>query len=498
MVSQFASRVAIDTQFETDIGTYYYVSVKIQSEPLVITDLFDSFNRSHCLAYSLVGLQEMNLAYRFPIIFWNTACLITDSGGAEDLEAEGNNNYDKIAIAIGKMTSSGVAVLPPNINKSSYTFTPIVEENKIFFGMRGMLNVGDDIIQDIIAKRPYSSIQDFYTRVAPKRQVMISLIKGGAFDEIIDRRKAMVWYLWETCDKKSRLTLQNMPGLLKYGLVPDSEKFTLAKRVYEFNRYLKAITKAGSKASKDSYLLDERAITFLQEIEQDALILGNRIKVKEWDKVYQGYMDTFRDWISKSKDEILKELNFRIFKEDWDKYAGEGNLSAWEMEVLCFYYHEHELKDVNKRKYGLVDFDKLPEEPEVDRVWRKGDKEIKTFKLHHICGTCIAKNKTKSTVTLLTTTGVVNVRVRKELFAIYDRQLSVRNPDGTKTVVERSWFGRGNKIIVQGIRSGDDFVAKKYASSIGHQLLRIDKILPNGDLILQEERKKGECDDKEE
>ena len=25
----------------------------------------------------------MNLAFRFPIIFWNCACLISDSGGAE-------------------------------------------------------------------------------------------------------------------------------------------------------------------------------------------------------------------------------------------------------------------------------------------------------------------------------------------------------------------------------------------------------------------------------
>ena len=45
-------------------------------------------NASHTLAYSLVGLQEMNLAYKYPIIFWNCACLITDSGGAEDNENE--------------------------------------------------------------------------------------------------------------------------------------------------------------------------------------------------------------------------------------------------------------------------------------------------------------------------------------------------------------------------------------------------------------------------
>ena len=51
-------------------------------------DKYDSFNRSHCLAYSLVALQEMNLAFKYPIVFWNCACLITDSGGSnnEDME----------------------------------------------------------------------------------------------------------------------------------------------------------------------------------------------------------------------------------------------------------------------------------------------------------------------------------------------------------------------------------------------------------------------------
>ena len=70
---------------------------------LVSTSKGYGFNASHTLAYSLVGLQEMNLGYRFPIIFWNTACLITDSGGADEGIEGKNNNYDKIAMAIGKM-----------------------------------------------------------------------------------------------------------------------------------------------------------------------------------------------------------------------------------------------------------------------------------------------------------------------------------------------------------------------------------------------------------
>ena len=44
---------------------------------------------------------------------------------------------------------------------------------------------------------------------------------------------------------------------------------------------------------------------------------------------------------------------YQIFKADWEKYAGDANYSAWEMEVLCFYKHEHELAKVDMNKYGL-------------------------------------------------------------------------------------------------------------------------------------------------
>jgi DNA polymerase-3 subunit alpha len=160
------------------------------------------------------------------------------------------------------------------------------------------------------------------------------------------------------------------------------------------------------------------------------------------------------------------------------------------MEVLCFYYHEHELANANIGKYGLSNFFDLPEEPEVDRSFWKGDKEIKLFKLHKICGTCIAKDKTKSTVTLLTTNGVVTVKFRKEYFSLFDKQISEKYADGTKKIIERSWFNRGNMILVQGIRSGDNFLPKKYASSGGHQLYKINDII-DGDLVLQTERYQG-------
>ena len=95
-------------------------------------------------------------------------------------------------------------------------------------------------------------------------------------------------------------------------------------------------------------------------------------------------MDVFREWLIDDGEKVLEELNTRIFKTDWDKYAKNANLSAWEMEVLCFYKHEHELVKVNVEKYGIKNFGDLSPEPEIERTFYKGNKAIHLFKLSRI------------------------------------------------------------------------------------------------------------------
>ena len=474
-----------------------------------------AFSANHSTPYSFVGVQTIMLATKFNPIYWNTACLIVNSGSLEDTSSEEvidifepeddmsegvvyvdapdkktkvrkiATDYGKIAKALGDIISAGIKVSLTDINKSNFSFKPDAANNQILFGLKGLLNVSDEVITDIIAKRPYSSPKDFVNKVKPKKQTMVSLIKSGAFDSMMERRKCMVWYVWETCDKKKNLTLQNMPGLIKYNLLPEeTEEQIMARRIYEFNRYLKACCKIDST----KYSMTDRAIDFLAEIGHDDLIQDNYVLAKAWDKVYQKWMDVYRNWIAANKEKILDNLNTLIFMEDWKKYGGEGNLSAWEMETMCFYYHDHELKNMNTQKYGIVNFFNLSEEPLVERVIKRSGKEIPLFYLYKIAGTCIAKNKTKATVTLLTTFGVVNVKFRKEYFALFDKQISEKQPDGTKKRIEGSWFNRGEKIIVQGIRSGDNFIAKKYASTPGHTLYKITQISEDGFVELASER----------
>ena len=456
----------------------------------------DSFSIIHALAYSFVGMQTLYLATNFNPIYWNTACLLVNSGSieSEEDEADESTNYGKIAKAIGEIREAGIKVSLANINASSFGFVPDVENNQILFGLKGLLNIGDDLVNTIIENRPYVSPRDFLNRVKPTRQAMISLIKAGAFDEMMNRKLCMGWYIWETCDKKKRITLQNMPTMMKYGLIPeDTDERILARRVYEFNRYLKAVC----KVNNDLYRLDERAINFLIEIEREDLIKENNfMSSKEWDKKdYQVHMNVFINWVAENHNDILQSLNEKIFLEDYRNYAKNGNISAWEMEVLCFYYHDHELNNVNYPKYGFSNFFDLPEEPMVDRTFTKDSKTVNLFKLHKICGTCIAKNKVKGTVTLLTREGVVEVKFRKEYFSLFDKQISERGADGVKHVVEKSWFNRGSIIVIQGIRNGDSFIAKKYNSTGGHQLYKIDEVYPNGDIKLRSTRYQGELEE---
>ena len=187
---------------------------------------------------------------------------------------------------------------------------------------------------------------------------------------------------------------------------------------------------------------------------------------------------------------IAEDFN-KWLKEMADKYAA-GNISSWEMEALCFYHSPHELIDVNKEKYGIVNFFDYPEEPIVDKYWKRNGKEIPIFKLYKIAGTVISKNDARHSISLLTTEGVVPVKFNREQYALYKRQLSEVQEDGKKKVVEKGYFVRGTKLLLTGFRRDDQFVVKRYASTPGHSVYKITEVFENGDISIENTRGKQE------
>lgn len=490
-----------------------------------------SFCRAHTLSYSLVALQEMNLAYRFPIIFWNCACLISDSGGNEQQgdDNDGNeeedtftiekytdcieefddddeedeeddtevnkvlttkkkkkvkvSNYGKIAAALGKMQAAGITVTPPDINKSTFTFSPDVENSIIRFGMNGITKVGQDIVKQIIENRPYTSIPDFLSKVKINKPQMVNLIKCGAFDSFGQREQVMHEYINLISDAKKRITLQNMKMLIDFGLI--SSEYDFVRRVFNFNKYLKT-----SKVD-DLFLLDNIAMVFFDKnfsidklVEDIRAESGFGIKQITWKKIYDEVMDRIRPYIKENNQKLLSSVNSRLTEDVWNKYC-LGNISKWEMDSVSCYFHEHELAHVDNTYYGFSNFFDLAEEPEIERVFEIKGKRIPIFKIHRIYGTVLDRDKMKKLVTLLTPDGVVTVKIFGEVFNIYDRQISEKGVDGKKHVKEKSTFARGNKIVVCGIRDGDSFRAKKYKATPYHLCELIEEVYPDGKIKMR-------------
>lgn len=430
-----------------------------------------SFSIPHTTAYSLIALQEMNLNFRYPSIYWATACLTVNSGGADE-ESGGTTNYGKLSAAIGRIKRQGINVELPLINRAKFGFTPDSENNTILYGLKGISDVGDDIINKIISNRPYNSLQDFIDKVNPGKTQAIALIKAGCFDKL-EENKSRTELLYEYLDtlipRKSKLTLANVNGLINYNVLPKNKsKFIY---LFNFNKYLKLSKK------NDRYYLDERAYDYFSKNFDITLLSTDKkktyIDIKTWDNLYKDKMLELKEYMTKNQDKLIDKLHTAEIQEIWNQYCA-GSVSTWEMDTLGFYYHDHELLNVHHPEFQFQDFYNLSSVPIPKEYKEYKGRKLPIFELVSICGTVLDKNSYKHTITLLTPTGVVNVKCVGEQYSKYDKQLSQPNPEtGKKEVIERSWFKRGTKLIVNGWRNADQFMARSRQSDNKYAFYKI-------------------------
>lgn len=474
-----------------------------------------SFSINHATPYSFVGIQTVVLASKYPSVYWNCACLIVNSASAElfdddniyedtsnvdeteedeiseddDEEEEAPEkkkgstaNYGKIAKALGELQSANVKIEPPDINTAGMTFTPNAKDNTIIYGLRGITRIGTDLIENIISARPYTSIEDFLAKIKINKTQMVNLIKAGAFDKFgSSREEVMEHYISSIADQKKELNLRNMQMLIEYNLLPD--ELSLEVKIFNFQKYLKKNCKDGLYYKLEDYPLE----FYKTHFDEDAIIYENddcgRIDASRWDKTYTKLMNPVRDYIKANKEELLTNLNNILYQEVYNKYC-LGSISKWEMDSVSYYNHPHELAQVDQIAQGWADFNRLPEEPEPEYTFTTKDgKTIPMFHIERIAGTVLDRDKTKRLITILTTTGVVTIRMFGDAFTKYDRQISERGSDGKKHVICPSDFKRGSKIIICGIRRGSTFIAKKYSRTPYHLVEKIEEIMPNGQII---------------
>lgn len=147
------------------------------------------FNKSHAAAYALVAYQTAWLKANYPVEFM-AASMTLDYG-----------NTDKLAIFKQEVDRMGIALLPPDINKSGVMF--VVEEGAIRYALAALKGVGhgamEKLVQDRAVNGSFKDLGDFIdrldARVINKKQFE-HLICAGAFDSLNPRRA----YLYENAE----------------------------------------------------------------------------------------------------------------------------------------------------------------------------------------------------------------------------------------------------------------------------------------------------------
>lgn len=144
-----------------------------------------AFNKAHSAAYGLVSYWTAYLKANYPAEYM--AAVLTSV----------KDDKDKMAIYLNECRRMKIQVLPPDVNESEATFTPVGTD--IRFGLSAIRNVGINVVDAIVEARReqgrYTDFADFMDKVPTlvcNKRVIESLIKAGAFDSLGHRRRALV------------------------------------------------------------------------------------------------------------------------------------------------------------------------------------------------------------------------------------------------------------------------------------------------------------------
>ncbi|TMK31315.1 MAG: DNA polymerase III subunit alpha [Alphaproteobacteria bacterium] len=139
------------------------------------------FNKSHAAAYALVAYQTAYLKANYPVEFL-AASMTLDLGNTDKL-----NHFRQ---ELGRL---GIALLPPDINRSEVAFSvetdPKTGKPAIRYALAAVKGVGEQAMSELVAERaahgPYKDLFDFARRLDTKsfnRRQFENLVKAGAFE----------------------------------------------------------------------------------------------------------------------------------------------------------------------------------------------------------------------------------------------------------------------------------------------------------------------------
>ena len=183
----------------------------------IYQDIYDfanyAFNKAHAVSYAVVAYQTAWFKCHYTREYM--AALLTSV----------LDNSDKVAGYISECRDCGIALLPPDINRSADRFT--VEEGGIRFGLVAIKNIGRGFIQAVMREReqaPFTSLYDFCDRMAGSdinKRAVENLIRSGAFDALGARRSQLIQVYESVMDAVADSRRQNLEGQMDFFSLAD-------------------------------------------------------------------------------------------------------------------------------------------------------------------------------------------------------------------------------------------------------------------------------------
>lgn len=277
-----------------------------------------AFNKSHAAAYAVLAYQTAYLKTYYTVEFM--AALMTSVIGEPT----------QIAKYIRNCIEMKIEVLPPDINESSKKFT--VKDGKIRFGLLGIKNVGEGVIDAIEKMREEKGRpQDIHQFIQwidiheINKKSLESLIKAGAFDSINENRAQLLAVYEGLLESEQNNIRKNIEGQLSlFHINTDMMQGTgMNGSLPDVANFSKDILMAMEKEMLGIYLTGHPLSDYAEKIERVSTITTEELQHAEpgSEMIQDGMSVTIAGMISTKKTLVTKKNKMMAFLQLEDLYG---------------------------------------------------------------------------------------------------------------------------------------------------------------------------------
>ncbi|MCL2066126.1 MAG: DNA polymerase III subunit alpha [Treponema sp.] len=292
------------------------------------------FNKSHAAAYSVVAYQTAYLKANFPAEFM--AANLTNEIHSQKKE--------KLSECIDELKKMGIAIDPPDINRSEKLFT--VAGGRIVYGFLGIKGLGESTAEIIVRGRndgPYKSFMDFLDRLdirAVGKKMIELLVLAGAFDSLGVPRETLHGNLDRTFAYAEKMKEDRLLG--QTNLFEDTSESGTAEFEFEEFPAMNPADKFNKENELLGFYISGHPMDEYREIWQKAVKvdLGNPGELKTGSCILVGMIKNIKIHTTSNGNKMAfasisdfnGEIEVTFFTKVWDKY--NSNIEAGKVAIL--------------------------------------------------------------------------------------------------------------------------------------------------------------------